>query len=576
MRSNLFKILCFISAVLAADIPLSINYQGKLLNGSAPLSGSYDLQIVLFSESAGGTALWTKTFSPVSVNDGLFSLTLGDDDGGTSIASVLKSNAELWIEVRVKGPSESSFTTLSPREKLLAAPWAITIANQSVNEDKVDWGTGAGQISADDIPFDGNTDGRWGASTPTNVDAGLENLASRVQTLEGGGTGNYVELGPASSQTDASTNISIDINKTGASGDLLSLSVSGDRKFQITRNGDVFVNRNLGVGTDTPAGILQAINITNTDVCSGGTSDAESEWGSSYVSDYAFDDDTTTLWGNDSHIPTWLEYDFGAGNAKIINRYRIFESNGDPVWTSLNFCPRDWQFQGSNDGSSWITLDSRSGESWSSAGWKEYSFSNTTPYRYYRIYITQGNDGNDVMIWEMEMYEAASANFVVKSNGNVGIGTSAPAEKLDVMGGIKISNTDNTNAGTIRWTGSDFEGYDGTNWVSLTGGGSSSGNYVQLGPASTQDDTSDNISVDINKTGSSGNLFRLSVSGSSRMLVDRDGNLTISGYLDLSNNQIRNLSTPTTSGTVSGYGVSTGFLLGKLKASTASFKLYPR
>ena len=41
---------------------------------------------------------------------------------------------------------------------------------------------------------------------------------------------------------------------------------------------------------------------------------------------------------------------------------------------------------------------------------------------------------------------------------------------LDVDGGIEVGNTTNTNAGTIRWTGADFEGYDGTQWVSLVSG----------------------------------------------------------------------------------------------------------
>jgi hypothetical protein len=55
---------------------------------------------------------------------------------------------------------------------------------------------------------------------------------------------------------------------------------------------------------------------------------------------------------------------------------------------------------------------------------------------------------------------------------NVGIGTNTPTEKLDVNGGIKIGNTNNTAKGTIRWNESknDFEGYNGTAWVSLTGG----------------------------------------------------------------------------------------------------------
>ena len=64
--------------------------------------------------------------------------------------------------------------------------------------------------------------------------------------------------------------------------------------------------------------------------------------------------------------------------------------------------------------------------------------------------------------------------LVAAADGNVMIGAStAPAEKLDVDGAIRLGTTGGTNAGTIRWSGSDFEGYDGAAWQSLTSGGGS-------------------------------------------------------------------------------------------------------
>ncbi len=51
---------------------------------------------------------------------------------------------------------------------------------------------------------------------------------------------------------------------------------------------------------------------------------------------------------------------------------------------------------------------------------------------------------------------------------NVGIGVNSPKEKLDVAGGIRVGTTSNQFPGIIRWTGTDFEGYDGAEWKSLT------------------------------------------------------------------------------------------------------------
>ena len=64
--------------------------------------------------------------------------------------------------------------------------------------------------------------------------------------------------------------------------------------------------------------------------------------------------------------------------------------------------------------------------------------------------------------------------LIVKNDGYVGIGTPSPLEQLDINGAIRISNTTTNSAGAIRYTGTDFEGYDGSGWKSLTAGTSSS------------------------------------------------------------------------------------------------------
>ena len=73
-------------------------------------------------------------------------------------------------------------------------------------------------------------------------------------------------------------------------------------------------------------------------------------------------------------------------------------------------------------------------------------------------------------------------------NGNIGIGTINPLEKIDINGALRIGTTTSTNSGTIRWTGGDFEGYNGSNWVSLTsgtGGGTDNQNISGSGLSGT-------------------------------------------------------------------------------------------
>lgn len=69
----------------------------------------------------------------------------------------------------------------------------------------------------------------------------------------------------------------------------------------------------------------------------------------------------------------------------------------------------------------------------------------------------------------------AGTTNVFPGSGNVGVGVAAPAELLEVAGGVRIANTATANAGTMRWTGSDFEGYDGSVWRSLTATGGEGG-----------------------------------------------------------------------------------------------------
>ena len=84
---------------------------------------------------------------------------------------------------------------------------------------------------------------------------------------------------------------------------------------------------------------------------------ASSEANSSNAAWMAFDNTlgTSNKWtpNGPSSVgtPQWIQYDFGAGNAKIIRQFAIV----GPISGQLDMAPKDFTIRGSNDGSTWTT-----------------------------------------------------------------------------------------------------------------------------------------------------------------------------------------------------------------------------
>ena len=169
------------------------------------------------------------------------------------------------------------------------------------------------------------------------------------------------------------------------------------------------------------------------DRCTGGTASASSVSGTN-TADKACDDNIGTFWGNNDAMPSWWQYDFGSGNSETITKARVY---GSDDWGNIAYCPKDFKIQGSNDGSGWTDLDTQTGIVWAVDGWKDFSFTNTTAYRYYRIYITANNDTSDwTLINEVELLaDAELTNTVSVVDGKVGILDAAPDYILELLQG---------------------------------------------------------------------------------------------------------------------------------------------
>jgi hypothetical protein len=103
----------------------------------------------------------------------------------------------------------------------------------------------------------------------------------------------------------------------------------------------------------------------------------------------------------------WIAYEFPTPT--VVVSYRI-TGHYSGAWLSQN--PKDWTFEGSNDGVNWDILDQQSGITWSrGAEQKTFDTENRTPYKHYRINITSiGNNSYRAVIGELELLEPISIN----------------------------------------------------------------------------------------------------------------------------------------------------------------------
>ena len=103
-------------------------YQGRLNDSGSPANGNYDLRFTIYdSTNIPGTVIaGPLTNSATAVSNGLFTVTL-DFGPGTF------TGPARWLDIGVRtNGSVNTFTSLSPRQPILAVPYAI-FANTASN-----------------------------------------------------------------------------------------------------------------------------------------------------------------------------------------------------------------------------------------------------------------------------------------------------------------------------------------------------------------------------------------------------------------------------------------------------------
>jgi hypothetical protein len=194
------------ATLVCPSIYAPFTYQGRLDQSGSPANGLFDMRFTLHETASGGVPLLApRVVSNIAVTEGLFSAVI---DFGTAFAGAR------FLEVAVAPAGTTTFTTLTPRQRVTSAPRAsfACTAGESQNAGfanvagSVDWAdiTSIPTGFADDVdnntPLSGN--GVSGsASRSDHYHSSLENPAGTITALVVDSAGN-VGIGESAPSAD--------------------------------------------------------------------------------------------------------------------------------------------------------------------------------------------------------------------------------------------------------------------------------------------------------------------------------------------------------------------------------------
>lgn len=177
-----------------------------------------------------------------------------------------------------------------------------------------------------------------------------------------------------------------------------------DRNIQSGMSWNILNNAGIATGSGIQITFSSIPTMTSNNAPYGTVSASSFNAGNDpYKAFDGFDD--SSGWATSTGVLTgWIAYNFGS--AKKISQYKIKNQNNGT--TGVSRAPKNWTFEGSNDGTNWTVLDTRSNEtSWINSNWKTFNVTSPSSFSQYRINVSSNNgDPSYLCIGEIEMSES--------------------------------------------------------------------------------------------------------------------------------------------------------------------------